>query len=207
MIEEIVLRSACLVNESKFWDGPTIAAFVATGVAFLTFLVTFWQARVNEQQKDIALYKERYENIYKLILDTISKEKDLYMVKYDDDKRKKISRYFLSKIDYARFLVKEKDFDLIMNLHQKICNLLISYYSRYYNILKKISEKELFKTNEEKLLNKQRIEEIFKIDEKVKNIESKILKIILPYLQIEKEVRYKRIFYWMKNLFKKQKND
>ena len=55
MIEEMVLRSACLVSEKDLWDkaGVLLPFFVA----LLTLFVAWRQYRVNKQQKDIALYK------------------------------------------------------------------------------------------------------------------------------------------------------
>ncbi len=60
MVEEIVLKSACIINNRDYLDylsalGPTIAAFFA-------FFVALRQTRISKQQKNLELLKLRLKH-------------------------------------------------------------------------------------------------------------------------------------------------
>lgn len=201
MIEEIVLRSACLVSEKDLWDkAGVLLPFL---LSLLTLFVAWRQYRINKQQKDISLYDARYEKIYKLFFDTLTIQKEIFLIKYNDEKLKEQFNEFCDKLNYARFLIKVKDVEKILTLEINLNNYLTNFYGKYQMV---IEYKTDLSEEEKKELIKKRLKELPNVDEYINDKEKEFLKIIVPYLQIEKEVWYKRIFSWIKDLFKKQKN-
>lgn len=145
--------------------GPVIAAFIACGLAW-------WQGKIQKKQKDISLYNQRYKMLYLPIIRRLEELRSLYngttgKLPKEDEKRNAV---FLKQLDYARFLIKKKDFDQILELLNCYIRTNIDYF-----IMK--NKKNNSPQKELKLYTKY--------DEKLNTLYSKIIDIIASYLRIE----------------------
>lgn len=149
-------------------------------LGFITILVALRQYFISLQQKQIALYEHRYNKIYKLILDNISECRDLTSKNKDINIHNTltISKKFNAELDYARFLIKKKDFDKVIKLHNEITEILLQQHDD-------IKEKEWQEVIDIAMDNEERIEKLKK----------RILDTIIPYLQIEKERSFTRLLH------------
>ena len=56
-----------------------ISSFAAFGSAFAAFMTAFITKNIANKQCKISLYNERYNKIYKLVLDTIEETQNLFL--------------------------------------------------------------------------------------------------------------------------------
>ena len=203
MIEEIVLNATCLGNKKDLLD-IFIAGFTALS-AIAAYVAAKNSAKSSEKQSKIDLYDIRYQKIYKIFFDTLKVQEETFLVKNDIGKAIQNNKKFYEEFDYARFLIKKEDFNNILQLQKKIYLYFAKFYEKYDMILK--YSFNLSKEEKNKLWG-ERVNELPEVFKYTETIKKEFLKIIVPYLQIEeKEVWYKRIFSWIKDLFKKKKHD
>lgn len=172
------LISIFFKEKQVFWSAFTALSTFLCGLG--TIIVASRQYFILHQQKQIALYEHRYNKIYKLILDNISECRDLTTKNKDINIHNTltISKKFNTKLNYARFLIKKKDFDKIIQLHNEITGILLQQHDE-------IKEKKWQEVIDIAMDNEERIEKLKK----------RILDTIIPYLQIEKERSFTRLLH------------
>lgn len=157
----------------------TILSASSLGVSIcIAIFIYRAQLKLQEKQVNISLYKERYENIYLAFFDFITNylPKDSMELVGND-----YHKTFLEKFSYGRFLVKQKDYESLFNIVNKIVELHIEHINLLENI--KISDK----SEEEK--NNEKAEEVIRWSKNLSEIEKlkhQFALIIMKYLQIEK---------------------
>ncbi|MBR4316938.1 MAG: hypothetical protein IKP65_08270 [Alphaproteobacteria bacterium] len=185
-----------ILEDKKYLLDIFVAIFTAIS-AIAAYIAARNSAKSSEIQSKIDLYDARYRNIYEVFFDFLEKEKDLYLKDDSNIHQNTWLKDITNKLTYAQFLIKEKDKIKILNLCKSVDKLLIDFYfytSKKYNA----SYSDIDKLTREDKLKYEELK--FNIEKK----EKEFLRIIVPYLQIEKESIFKRLYLSIKNLFKKK---
>lgn len=176
-----------------------ISSFAAFGSAFAAFMTAFITKNIANKQCKISLYNERYNKIYKLVLDTIEETQNLFLTNWDGTKQKEIMQKFSQDINYARFLIKEKDYKKIFEIYKQIYNLLCNQYNEY----SKLNGLSKFETTGQQDLAEKKLKDLPVLNDKIFSLKNDFLAIIIPYLQVEKPSFWETI----KNKFSKEGED
>lgn len=184
------------VSHLKWESISSIAACCSAIAAFITVWIT---KNIANKQCQITLYNERYNNIYRLVLDTIDETQKLFLTNFDETKQNEIMQKFSQDFLYARFLIKEKDYKKIFEIYRQIYKLLCDFYLKYYEL----NGLCRFTTDAQQKLAGEKLKDMPILNKKIFSLKKEILNIIIPYLQIEK------LSFWetIKNKFSKEGGD
>lgn len=140
-------------NNKDIWDYFDIIFSILSSMVMFLFVL---------MQIRITLYRDRYD-MKEYILETISKLNNLIISQktYNEKKFLKITKAFMRKFIYYKYLISDKDWNKINEQFQRY----MTYFSNKYenNYMKKNVNNNLFTVEE---------------------IEDNIMKIINPYLDI-----------------------
>lgn len=172
------------INETTKFFLQCFSVLSTLVLSIATIIIAIRQYYISKQQKDIALYEHRYYKIYKLFFNTIQKQQNILIPpeNFDPDELKKISDYFFEQLNFAKFLIRESDFNKIMDTYNQITTLVISFFSNNQNIN-----------------HRERLENYKIFNQRLTEYKSNFVDIIIPYLQIEKESFFSRCLHKLKN--------
>lgn len=114
-----------------------IGAFLPFLIAVFMAYIAYQQWQTNERKRRQELFELRYEKLFLLILNDSNRydmeEKDKFE-NLNTEEIEQQRKNFNKQLHKYKFLIKQSDFDKLMNLHDKLCSTLINEHLIYNDL-------------------------------------------------------------------------